>query len=60
MEGVSIGRDGKWFLGFNFEVRGWEDVTGWHYNTEDTYRIVYRMRLLEEETLIAGKCLIKW
>jgi hypothetical protein len=60
MEGISIGYDGKWYLGINLEVRQWEDVSGWCYYTEDPYMIDHGMRLLEEETLLSGKCLIKW
>ena len=60
MEGISIGYDGKWWLGINLEVRQWENVTGWHYHTEYPYKIEHGMMLLDEEVRLSGMCLIKW
>jgi hypothetical protein len=60
MEGISIGYNGQWYVSLNLEVRRWDDVTGWYYSTCHTYEVDHDMTLLDEETLLGGKCLIQW
>lgn len=63
MEGISIGEEnGAWLVGFNREVYSRDQVTGWCYSLYpyEYYQWNTDMCLLDNEKLLASKCLIKW
>ena len=59
MEGISIGEDGGgWYVSLNLEVRSHTDVTG--YPTLEYFEVDNSMTLLDGETRLSPKLLIKW
>jgi hypothetical protein len=64
MEGITIGEDtvnNEWLIGINYEIYNKDNVTGWHYHSEEPYKIIHEdMILLDTEYHIAPLCFVQW